>query len=61
MLAIDVAAHYAAARLDGPVISDRGVPDAIGYLRLCDLMVPRWAWAAAEACRYDRRVLVAPT
>ncbi|MEV0599904.1 AAA family ATPase [Streptomyces sp. NPDC050315] len=44
----------------GPVFSDRGVPDIVGYLRLQGLPVPAHVHAAAQAYRYHRRVYVAP-
>lgn len=44
----------------GPIIFDRGIPDVIGYLRLCGLPVPHTALRAAEQRRYARRVFIAP-
>ncbi|NML13066.1 AAA family ATPase [Sphingobium sp. AR-3-1] len=44
----------------GPVIFDRGVPDVIGYLRLCGLPVPAHVSQAADLFRYQRRVFIAP-
>jgi predicted ATPase len=43
-----------------PVVFDRGIPDVIGYLRLCDLPVPRAAEEAARTRRYNRQVFIAP-
>ena len=43
-----------------PVIFDRGIPDVIGYLRLCGLPVPATVLKAAEQRRYARRVFIAP-
>ncbi|MET0248504.1 MAG: AAA family ATPase [Sphingobium sp.] len=34
--------------LSSPVIFDRGMPDVIGYLRLCDLPVPAAAQKATD-------------
>jgi predicted ATPase len=44
----------------GPVVFDRGIPDVIGYLRLCRLPVPPALWRAAELYRYARQVFIAP-
>ncbi len=43
-----------------PIIFDRGIPDVIGYLRLCGLPVPAPALRAAELRRYLKRVFIAP-
>jgi predicted ATPase len=42
------------------VLFDRGVPDVLGYLRLCGLPVPAHMLRAAEQRRYHRRVFIAP-
>ncbi len=42
------------------MIFDRGVPDVIGYLRLCGLPVPDYALKAARTFCYAPRVFVAP-
>lgn len=42
------------------VIFDRGIPDVIGYLRLCDLPVPAAADEAARIWRYNPLVFIAP-
>ena len=60
MLEWDVRAYQAALELDGPVIFDRGIPDALGYLELCGLPVPPHFEEAAQKHRYPRRVVVAP-
>jgi predicted ATPase len=44
----------------GPVFFDRGVPDCIGYLRLMGLPVPAHMRRAADVCRYNRLVFLAP-
>lgn len=44
----------------GPVIFDRGVPDVVGYLRLCGLPVPVHVSQATDLFRYQRRVFIAP-
>lgn len=46
--------------LAGPVVLDRGIPDVIGYLRLCGLPVPVEAERAAASFRYNRTVFIAP-
>lgn len=52
---------YATARSQpGLVFFDRGVPDCIGYLRLMGLPVPAHMHRAADACRYNRLVFLAP-
>ncbi|MBN9551814.1 MAG: AAA family ATPase [Alphaproteobacteria bacterium] len=52
--------HAARAGASGPAFFDRGVPDTIGYLRLCGLPVPDHVTSAAKKFRYARRVFVAP-
>ncbi len=49
MLARDLRAYSAAQTLSGPVIFDRGIPDIMGYLTLCDLPAPPHLTAAAKA------------
>ncbi|TDX26157.1 AAA family ATPase [Rhodovulum visakhapatnamense] len=60
MLERDLHAYSAAQKLSGPVIFDRGIPDVLGYLKLCGLPVPPHIAAAAKATRYNRRVFLAP-
>jgi predicted ATPase len=60
MLSWELRSYRAAQTISGPVIFDRGVPDVIGYLRLCGLTVPAHALKAADTFRYHRRVLIAP-
>jgi predicted ATPase len=60
MLSWELRSYHAACEVSGPVFFDRGVPDTIGYLRLCGLPVPSHAVDAARKCRYARRVFVAP-
>lgn len=60
MAALDVEAHEAARGHAGPVVFDRGLPDVIGYLRLCGLSVPRPLDATARRLRYRREVFIAP-
>jgi len=60
MLGWELRSHHEARRLPGPVILDRGLPDVIAYLILCDLPVPASLQRAAELYRYNRRVFIAP-
>ncbi|WP_133770562.1 AAA family ATPase [Enterovirga rhinocerotis] len=60
MLAFEMRSHRAAEDLAGPVLFDRGVPDVIGYLRLCGLPVPPHMEEAARRFRYGQPVFVAP-
>ncbi|WP_129790725.1 AAA family ATPase [Sphingosinicella sp. CPCC 101087] len=60
MLQHDLAAYRSAAQRSGPVFFDRGIPDVAGYLRLTGLEVPAAVEEASRACRYNRRVFVAP-
>lgn len=58
MLAWELRSHRTAA--GGRVLFDRGVPDVLGYLRLCGLPVPNHVEAAARIYRYGPLVFVAP-
>ncbi|GAB7550950.1 AAA family ATPase [Novosphingobium sp. 11B] len=60
MLAWELRSYDEAVRAPGPIIFDRGIPDVIGYLRLCRLPVPAPALRAAELRRYSKRVFIAP-
>ncbi|MBZ9723507.1 AAA family ATPase [Mesorhizobium sp. CO1-1-11] len=60
MLSWEMRSYRAVRELAGPVFFDRGVPDTIGYLRLCGLPVPDHLTSAATEFRYARRVFVAP-
>ncbi len=60
MLAWEMRSYREALRLGGPVIFDRGVPDVLGYLRLCNLPVPSHVERAARMFRYHQRVFIAP-
>lgn len=61
MLAWEMRSYQAASALSVPVIFDRGIPDVIGYLRLCGLPVPNAAIRAAKLRRYAKCVFIAPT
>ena len=60
MLRFDLANHAAAAAKPGPVLFDRGVPDTLGYLRLCGLPVPPKTFRLARETRYAGTVFLAP-
>lgn len=60
MLSWELRSHDAARGQAGPVVFDRGVPDVLGYLRLCGLPVPDHVEAAARRFRYRRQVFIAP-
>lgn len=60
MLEWELRSHRAACALAGPVVLDRGIPDVIGYLRLCGVPIPAEAAQAAAAFHYNRIVFIAP-
>jgi predicted ATPase len=60
MLAREMQSHRHAASAAGPVIFDRGVPDAMGYLRLTGCGVKDHFAKAAAVFRYNSRVFIAP-
>lgn len=60
MLSWEMRSYREAESAPGPVIFDRGIPDVVGYLRLCGLPVPAPALRAAEQRRYASRVFIAP-
>jgi predicted ATPase len=60
MLSWELRSWRAAHAEPGPVFFDRGVPETMGYLRLCGLPVPDHVTGAARKFRYARRVFVAP-
>ncbi|RWM11686.1 MAG: ATPase [Mesorhizobium sp.] len=60
MLSWEMRSWHAAHAEPGPVFFDRGVPDTIGYLRLCGLPVLSHIMSAATTFRYVRRVFIAP-
>lgn len=60
MLGWELRSHGEARAVAGTVIFDRGVPDVLGYLRLCGLPVPAHVEAAARRFRYRRQVFIAP-
>lgn len=60
MLSWETRSYHAAELTEGPVFFDRGVPDVIGYLRLCQLPIPEHIKAAARIFRYNPTVFIAP-
>jgi len=60
MLSRELASYRMADGLTGPVFFDRGLPDIVGYLRLCGLPVPAVVDDAARDFRYDPVVFIAP-
>ena len=60
MLVWEMRSYREAAFAPGPTIFDRGIPDVIGYLRLCGLPVPPTALRAAEQRRCARKIFIAP-
>ena len=60
MLSWELRTYREALRQSGPVVFDRGVPDVVGYLRLCGLPVPPHVERAGGIFRYHRRVFIAP-
>ncbi|WP_126136820.1 AAA family ATPase [Tritonibacter mobilis] len=60
MLSWDMRSYHEATKHPGPVLMDRGVPDTLGYLRLCNLPVPAHVEKAAGMFRYNPRVFIAP-
>lgn len=60
MLGFDMRCHGDAQGSAATVFFDRGIPDIVGYLRLCGLAVPEHLDRAARAFRYARLVFAAP-
>lgn len=60
MLDRDIQTHAAASASGAITLCDRGVPDIIGYRRLCGLPVAAHAAKAAELYRYNAAVFFAP-
>jgi predicted ATPase len=60
MLTFDLRNYAEALEASGPVFFDRGVPDVVGYLELCNLPVPAAAMDAADTYRYARGVFILP-
>ena len=60
MLSWEMRSYDLALKQQYPVFFDRGVPDVIGYLRLCELPVPPHMYEAAKVIQYNRTVFLAP-
>lgn len=60
MLGWELRSYHEAISHNCPVVFDRGVPDVIGYLRVCGLEAPRHMLNAAGQFRYNKRVFLAP-
>lgn len=60
MLCFEMRSYRIAEGSDGAVLFDRGLPDIIGYRRLCGLPVPAPLTRAAKLFRYNPRVFAAP-
>ncbi|WP_425996485.1 AAA family ATPase [Caulobacter sp. DWR1-3-2b1] len=60
MLSRELTSYRMADGLTGPVFFDRGLPDIIGYLTLCELPVPDAVDDAVRRLRYDPVVFIAP-
>jgi predicted ATPase len=60
MVGREVAAHQAALASGAVTVLDRGVPDVVGFLRVCRLPVPSPIDVAARTCRYNPRIFIAP-
>jgi predicted ATPase len=60
MLSWEMRSYAIAARSEGIHFFDRGVPDIIGYLRLCGLEVPAHMEQAARRYVYNRKVFLLP-
>lgn len=60
MLNLDLAAHARRTDVVEPTFHDRGIPDIIGYLALCDLPIPARLDEAARTRRYHSKVFIAP-
>lgn len=60
MLGWELRSYHEAGDIIRPVFFDRGMPDVVGYLRVCGLDVPAHILTAAERFRYNKRVFMAP-
>ncbi|MGB6687188.1 MAG: AAA family ATPase [Terracidiphilus sp.] len=60
MLSWEMRSYRSALDVKGPVVFDRGIPDVVGYLELCNLPVPAHMRRAVDLFRYHRRVFIAP-
>ena len=60
MLERDLCFYEQARLLTGAILFDRGIPDIIGYRRLCGFAIPDGLTRAAKTHRYNRHVFIAP-
>ncbi|MFK3914817.1 AAA family ATPase [Enterobacter cancerogenus] len=60
MLNWELRSWHEAVHSDAPFFFDRGLPDVIGYLTLCNLPVPPHMQRATELFRYGHTVFIAP-
>jgi predicted ATPase len=60
MLSWEMRSYAEAQTLEGTIFFDRGVPDVLGYRRLCGLPIAAHCERAAANLRYAPRVFVAP-
>lgn len=60
MLGWDLRSYHEALLLQKPVLFDRGIPDVMGYLRLCGIPVPPHIENAANNYQYNQRVFLLP-
>lgn len=60
MLSWEIRSHREASARGEVVILDRGIPDVLGYLMVCDLPIPEHVRKAATLYRYSPRVFIAP-
>ena len=45
----------------GLTFFDRGIPDVIGYLKLCNIFIPETMWQAAKEKRYYPNAFITPS
>jgi predicted ATPase len=60
MLCWEMRSYREAQQFQGPVLFDRGIPDVMGYLMLCQLPVPAHVEKAAYSFQYNQQVFLAP-
>jgi predicted ATPase len=60
MLDREIRSHEVHAGQEGPIFFDRGVPDLVGYARLCGLEGKDHFRRAAKLYRYDDPIFLAP-
>jgi predicted ATPase len=60
MLSWEMRSYRLAEAAPGPVFFDRGIPDVLGYLRLCGTAPPEHLLRAAQLFRYNRRAFILP-